>query len=53
MRTHKEISEEVRLAAQEMIWAAQHLANYYNAIKPADAPKMEIDPRQLTFQFYE
>ena len=53
MRPSKDTYDELRLAIQDLRWATAHLTNYYNKVKPADAPKIEDDPRQLKIDFGE
>lgn len=44
--TQKQIAEHTRLAAKELLWAAQHLASIYETIRSDDSPSFS-DPNQL------
>ena len=53
MRPSKDTHDELRLAIQDLRWAAAHLANYYNAVRPPDTPPVLTDPNQTQLQFPE
>ena len=46
-RLLESMSEDLRLAHKELTWAAKHMANIYNAVKPAEKSPIEGDPNQL------
>lgn len=45
------MAEELRLAHKELRWAAAHLANIYNAVKPVEKAPIEDDPNQQKIDF--
>ena len=51
--TQKYIAEELRVTIKELGWLRGHLANIYNAIRPANMDEIPADENQLEIDFTE